>query len=58
MHKYTLMISEPVEYRKNTIRGVLNHEIGTHFIRKYNEQFQKWYHCRKKYNISPDYLHT
>lgn len=51
------MISLPIRYRQNTIEGVLNHEIGTHFIRKYNDRLQKWHKDRKKYNLSP-YLTT
>lgn len=35
----------------------MNHEIGTHFLRKYNEKYQKWYKDKKKYNLSP-YLKT
>jgi hypothetical protein len=34
--KSTIVIGLPIKYYKNTILGVLNHEIGTHFIRKYN----------------------
>jgi len=30
----------PVQYREHNIQGVLNHEIGTHFLRKRNEWFQ------------------
>ena len=35
----------------------MNHEIGTHFLRKYNEKSQKWYKRRKKFHLSP-YLQT
>ena len=35
----------------------MNHEIGTHFIRKYNEKHQKWFKDRKKFKVSP-YLKT
>ncbi len=43
-----IRIGLPVEYRKNRIIDVLNHEIGTHFLRKYNDQFQLWHggRCR------------
>ena len=30
---------------------VLNHEIGTHYIRKYNERIQVWSGNRQKYNL-------
>ena len=52
-----VMISLPIRYRTNTIEGVLNHEIGTHFIRKYNDRLQKWHKDRKKYSLSA-YLTT
>lgn len=29
----------------------MNHEIGTHFLRKYNDRTQKWYKDRKKSNV-------
>ena len=28
----------PILYRKYNITGVLNHEVGTHFLRKYNDE--------------------
>ena len=31
--------------------GVLDHEIGTHFLRKYNERLQPWYKKRGKFNM-------
>ena len=36
---------------------MLNHEIGTHFLRKFNDRTQKWFKDRKKYNMNP-YLQT
>lgn len=33
-----LMVAEPVSYRKHGIEGVFNHEIGTHYLRKYNQE--------------------
>lgn len=48
-----VQIGLPINYRKNTIQGVLNHEIGTHFLRKYNDRSQKWYKDRKKFNLGP-----
>lgn len=29
----------PVNYRRDNILGVLDHEVGTHFMRRYNEKF-------------------
>lgn len=46
-----VIIGLPIQYRRNRIMGVLNHEIGTHFIRKYNDKFQKWHKHRKKYDM-------
>ena len=31
-------VSLPIQYRVHNIIGVLNHEIGTHYLRKYNEE--------------------
>ena len=31
--------------------GVLHHEIGTHYIRKYNEKLQVWFKKRDKYEL-------
>ena len=36
----------------------MNHEIGTHFIRKFNEKNQKWFNNRKKFGITAPYLKT
>jgi len=49
--KSTIIIGLPIEYRKNRIQGVLDHEIGTHFLRKYNDNLQVWSNCRKKYDL-------
>jgi len=32
-----LYSSLPITYREKTIKGVFHHEIGTHYLRKYNE---------------------
>jgi len=49
--KSTVVIGLPIEYRKNRIQGVLDHEIGTHFIRKLNDNLQVWSTNRKKYDL-------
>jgi hypothetical protein len=36
--KSRINIGLPIEYREGRIVGVLHHEIGTHFLRKYNEK--------------------
>lgn len=33
--------------------GVLDHEIGTHFIRKLNDKKQLWNKRRSKFNLEP-----
>ena len=53
-----VIIGLPIKYRENTVEGVMNHEIGTHFIRKFNEKSQKWYNNRKKYGLTAPYLKT
>ena len=35
--KGILSTAFPITYRINNIEGVFNHEIGTHYLRKYNE---------------------
>ena len=35
--KIRINIQLPIEYREGRITGVLHHEIGTHFLRRYNE---------------------
>jgi len=41
----------PITYRIDNINGVFNHEIGTHFLRKYNDVKQIWYRKRKTYKL-------
>lgn len=35
--KSKINIGMPIEYREGRIMGTLHHELGTHFLRKYNE---------------------
>lgn len=44
-------IKLPVEYREGRMQGVLDHEIGTHFLRKHNEKNQIWYKKRDKFEM-------
>lgn len=44
-------IKLPVEYRVGKMEGVLDHEIGTHFLRKHNEKNQPWYKKRDKFEM-------
>ena len=41
----------PCEYRRGRILGVLDHEIGTHYLRRHNEKLQVWYKKRQKYEM-------
>ncbi len=49
--KSKINIGLPIEYREGRIMGVLHHEIGTHFLRKFNEKQQVWYKKREKYEL-------
>ena len=49
--KSTINVRLPCEYRRGRMLGVLDHEIGTHYIRRYNEKFQVWYKQRHKYEM-------
>ena len=53
--KAEIIVGLPVQYRENYIICLLNHEIGTHFLRKYNERKQIWYENRKKYKLGKNY---
>ncbi len=37
--KSKINIGLPIEYRQKGILETLNHEIGTHYLRKHNEKF-------------------
>lgn len=49
--KCKMNIKLPCEYRAGRMIGVLDHEIGTHFLRKYNEKSQKWHKKRDKHGM-------
>ena len=38
-------------YRRKRLIGVLNHEVGTHFLRKVNEFKQPWVGNRSKFKL-------
>lgn len=50
--KSKLNVGLPIEYRENRMRGVLHHEIGTHYLRRHNEKYQPWYKKRELYKIN------
>jgi len=45
------MISLPIIHREKKISSVLHHEIGPHYIRKYNERKQPWAWNRDNYGL-------
>lgn len=49
--KCKMNIKLPCEYREGRMIGVLDHEIGTHFLRKHNEKLQPWYKKREKFDM-------
>lgn len=49
--KTRVNIREPPEYRRGRILGVLDHEVGCHFMRKHNERQQQWYKKRDKFEM-------
>ena len=49
--KCKMNIKLPCEYRIGRMIGVLDHEIGTHFLRKHNEKLQQWYKKRDKFDM-------
>jgi len=36
-NKIRINVQLPIQYREGRILGVLHHEIGSHFLRRYNE---------------------
>ena len=44
-------VSLPILYCKEKIKGVMNHEIGTHLLRTLNERKQVWFKKRDKYGL-------
>jgi len=55
--KSVLTLGLPMDYRRKQFLDMLNHEIGTHFLRKYNDRFQSWHGARKKNNLK-NYIAT
>lgn len=46
-----IIICLPIQYRKKYIIGLLNHEIGTHYLRKVNNGQQVWAENRKMFKM-------
>jgi len=41
----------PIDYSEGRIMGVMHHEIGTHFVRKFNDKHQIWNGKRAVFNL-------
>jgi hypothetical protein len=53
----TINLRLPVEFRQESLLGMLYHEIGTHALRQINYEQQPWYKKKKKHGFS-EYLYT
>ena len=51
----TMVVGLPICYREHRLIDVFNHEIGTHYLRKFNDRKQPWFKNRQKYQLK-DYL--
>ncbi|KAL4233961.1 hypothetical protein ACF0H5_005616 [Mactra antiquata] len=40
-----------VDLREYWVEGLLRHEIGTHYLRSYNNKFQEWYNWRVRKDL-------
>jgi len=47
-HGSTLIIGWPIRQREHRFWGVLNHEIGTHCLRRLNDRQQCWHKSKRK----------
>lgn len=54
---YQMNVRLPIEYRELSFKGVLDHEIGTHILRRVNDRQQPWFGEREKYGMLP-YVET
>lgn len=55
--EFLIKIRLPIEYRENNLLPILNHEIGTHIFRWYNEENQPWFGKHAEYGFA-GYLET
>jgi len=44
-------VGVPVQLRMHRITSVCNHEMGTHYLRGYNEKLQRWHKRREKFGL-------
>ena len=50
-NKIRINVQLPIQYREGRMLGVLHHEIGSHFLRRFNEVQQVWHNERKKFGL-------
>jgi hypothetical protein len=55
MNGDVLSIRSPIAERAKRINGMLNHEIGTHFFRRLNEEKQPWYKHHLEFGLRSYY---
>lgn len=53
----TIKLQLPADFRKEGLLGMLYHEIGTHALRRINDEQQPWHKKKKQYQFS-EYLPT
>ena len=53
--KCKMNIKLPCEYREGRMIGVLDHEIGTHFLRKHNEKMVQIHNSKFKQQELPSW---
>lgn len=54
MKKNVLSLRTPTNYRRNNMQSVLNHEIGTHYFRRINEDAQPWKGRHREFGFIDD----
>lgn len=50
--KWAILVSLPIQHREKRVLSLFHHEIGTHYVRKFNERQQPWAYNRKQYNLT------
>ena len=57
VQKDLIRIRLPIEYREKSFLGTLHHEIGTHMLRRINEEKQPWFEKHAEFGLHP-YMDT
>ena len=53
VYRDNMYIRIPIEYRSLSFPGVLDHEIGTHYLRRWNDSQQPWFGKKKEFHFHP-----